>query len=146
MSSEEKMRVIIPVMLFIMSSNVFSKNIELKLKMTLKKGVKTQTSETKIITRPGEDLKISFSKNKFFRFNVKTTESFKLPVSLKPHNVKINKADIMISATVFVIENGKERLVGEPQLFSKYNEKTVFEKSDGNGEIFKLQVTPLLRI
>jgi hypothetical protein len=114
--------------------------------MTLKKGNTTQEIETRIIAKLGKDFEIPFTDDKSFKLKMNATDNFELPAEIKKYHKGAIKSDLMISGAVFIKENGKERLVATPQITSNYNEEAIFEIGEENGEIFKMYITPVLKL
>jgi hypothetical protein len=128
------------------SISSFSKNVELQIKMTLKKGSEVQTSETIVIAKLGKSWEIPFTDDKSFKMKMNATDKFEIPSEVKKHYKHEIKSDLMISGKVFIKEDGKEKLIATPLIISNYKAEAILEVETDNGELFEMKITPVLKL
>ena len=140
------MRIITIFVLLVFGNSAFSKNIEFQVKIKFKKGNITQVRETNVVAKLGSDFEIPFTDDNSFKLKMKATEKFENSSEFKKVNSNGQKKGLLIKGKIFVRDGGEERLVASPQIISNYNEETILETADENGETFKMQITPVLKL
>lgn len=140
-------KTLMALLILCFSTSSFSKDVELKIKMTLRNEEKTEvTRETKVIATLGRDFEIPFTDGKSFKMKMNVADKFEIPAEIKKHHQGMMKSDLMIRGEIFIKENGSEKLIASPQIMSNYKTEAIFEVMDDNGEHFEMRVTPTAKI
>jgi len=131
---------VLAIMALIFSISAFSKNINLKISTTWKKGEGlTKSKEFQIKAKLGEEWIIPFDGKDSLKLKMKASNHFDDP-SFKND---FSMASIMIEGDVIELKDGKENIIATPQVLTALGNEALISVRSDNGEYFEMKVLPV---
>lgn len=128
--------------LLILSVTANAKIFKLDIETSYKDKKIHKSSNTQIVAQENDEFIVPGDNNSFM---------YKMKISQDPMKIKtISPAEkvseaLLIQATVYILENGNEKIVGKPEILTKLGEEAIFKTTSKEGENFELKVTPNLK-
>ena len=121
------LRILVGLFVISFSLTSFSKNVELKIKLTHIKGEEKIVREAIVIAKLGKDWEIPFTDDKSFKMKMNVTDKFVVPKDIQKDNKRELSSDLLMTGSIYTKNSGKEKLFATPQIMFNNKTEAIFE-------------------
>lgn len=128
------------LLFFLFSTAAFSKNIELKVETTWKKGESQKYTQSKLVTVLGQSFLLPVENGPALKIHMTASDDLS---QLHPTIKKYAAADsILLAAAIYELNGEAETLINAPQMVTAMDEPAIFSHQSSAGQ-FEFKITPL---